>query len=67
MLRAVALIALALVAVAGCDRRSEELEEVRRDQREILFRLGALAKAIEQAGSRAPVCLQHSKTSPTGS
>ena len=54
MLRAVALIALALVAVGGCDRRSEDLEEVRRDQREILFRLGALAKAIEQAGSRAP-------------
>ena len=54
MLRAVALIALALVAVAGCDRRSEELEEVRRDQREILFRLGILTKAIEQAGSRAP-------------
>ena len=54
MLRAVALIAVALVAVGGCDRGSEDLEEVRRDQREILFRLGALAKAIEQAGSRAP-------------
>ena len=54
MLRAVALIALALVAVGGCDHRSEDLEEVRRDQREILFRLGSLAKAIEQAGSRAP-------------
>jgi protein-disulfide isomerase len=54
MLRAVALIALALVAVGGCDHPSEDLEEVRRDQREILFRLGSLAKAIEQAGSRAP-------------
>jgi len=54
MLRAVALIALALVAVGGCDRRSEDLEEMRRDQREILFRLGVLTKAIEQAGSRAP-------------
>lgn len=54
MLRAVALIALALVAVGGCDHPSEDLEQVRRDQREILFRLGSLAKAIEQAGSRAP-------------
>ena len=54
MLRAVALIALALLALGGCDRRSDDLEEVRRDQREILFRLGSLAKAIEQAGSRAP-------------
>src|SRR5437870_1189796 len=54
MLRAVALIALALAAVGGYDRRSEDLEEVRQDQREILFRLGALTKAIEQAGSHAP-------------
>ena len=54
MLRAVALIAVVLVAVSGCNRRSEDLEEIRRDQREILFRLGSLTKAIEQAGSRAP-------------
>ncbi len=54
MLRAVALIALALLALGGCDRRSDDLEEVRRDQREILFRLGVLAKTIELAGSRAP-------------
>ncbi len=54
MLRAVALIALVLVPVSGCDSRSEDLEEIRRDQREILFRLGSLAKAIEQTGSPAP-------------
>ena len=61
MLRAVALIALALVTVGGCDRRSEDLEEVRRDQREILFRLGILTKAIEQAGSRAPTAANPGK------
>ena len=54
MLRAIALIAVVLVAVSGCNRRSEDLEEIRRDQREILFRLGSLTKAIEQAGRQAP-------------
>ena len=58
MLRAVALIAVVLVAVSGCNRRSEDLEEIRRDQREILFRLGSLTKAIEQAGSRAPAAAE---------
>src|SRR3989442_9693714 len=54
MLRAVALIAAVLVAVNGCNRRSEDLEEIRRDQREILFKLGSLTKAIEKAGKQEP-------------
>ena len=64
MLRPVVLIALMLAAVTGCGRRSEDLEEISRDQREILFRLGALAKAIQQAGSQAPSAADLGKQPP---
>ena len=64
MLRAVVLIALMLAAVGGCGRRSEDLEQISRDQREILFRLGALAKAIQQAGSQAPSAADLGKQPP---
>ena len=37
-------------AVAGCDPKGADLEEVKKDQREIFFKLGSLDKAVQQVG-----------------
>ena len=39
-------------AVAGCDPKGADLEEVKKDQREIFFKLGSLDKAIQQVGTQ---------------
>ncbi len=48
------LIAYSFVAaaVAGCDPQGADLEEVKKDQREIFFRLGSLDRTIQQAGTQ---------------
>jgi protein-disulfide isomerase len=39
-------------AVAGCDPKGADLEEVKKDQREIFFKLGSLDKAVQQVGAQ---------------
>src|SRR5206468_2919334 len=48
------LIAYSFVAaeVAGCDPKGADLEEVKKDQREIFFKLGSLDKTIQQVGTQ---------------
>jgi len=64
MFRLLTSIVLALITVTGCGRGSDKLDEIKQDQREILFRLGTLTKEIEQAAARAPAAADAGSPQP---
>src|SRR6185295_6832556 len=64
MFRLLTSIVLALITVTGCGRGSDKLDEIKQDQREILFRLGTLTKEIEQAAARAPAAADAESPQP---
>src|SRR5262249_49177884 len=46
------LRSVALVALAACDPNAPELDEMKRDQREMLFRLGQIDRSVQQAATQ---------------
>jgi protein-disulfide isomerase len=43
---------LAVALLVGCDPKAPDFEDVKKDQREILYKLGGLDKSIQQMGSK---------------